>query len=65
MPVVPILGILTCLGLMSFLPGVTWIRFVVWTTIGIVVYIGYGLKHSKLAGPSPETHLPKRSVEIE
>jgi basic amino acid/polyamine antiporter, APA family len=52
MPVVPILGMLACLGLMSFLPGVTWIRFGVWTVIGIVVYMGYGLKHSKLAGPS-------------
>jgi APA family basic amino acid/polyamine antiporter len=52
MPIVPILGMLACLGLMSFLPWVTWIRFVVWSTIGIAVYLGYGLKHSKLATQS-------------
>ncbi len=49
MPLVPILGMLACLGLMAFLPGLTWIRFVVWSAIGIVVYAGYGYKHSRLA----------------
>jgi APA family basic amino acid/polyamine antiporter len=52
MPIVPILGMLACLGLMAFLPGLTWIRFGVWTIIGILVYAGYGLKHSKLAAQS-------------
>jgi APA family basic amino acid/polyamine antiporter len=47
---------LACLGLMSFLPWVTWIRFAVWSTIGIVVYLGYGLKHSKLATQSGGRH---------
>lgn len=51
MPLVPILGMLACLGLMAFLPGLTWIRFGVWTIVGILVYAGYGLKHSRLAGP--------------
>jgi len=38
-----------CLGLMMFLPTITWIRFVVWTIVGIAVYFGYGVKHSRLA----------------
>jgi len=48
MPWVPLLGILGCLGLMAYLPLLTWIRFVVWSAIGIAVYFGYSIKHSRL-----------------
>lgn len=47
-PVVPILGILTCLCMMLFLPADTWIRLVLWMLIGLDVYTCYGVKHSKL-----------------
>jgi APA family basic amino acid/polyamine antiporter len=49
MPLVPLLGMAACLYLMVGLPELTWTRFIVWTTIGIAVYIGYGMRHSKLA----------------
>ena len=49
-PYVPMLGILTCLGMMCFLPADTWIRLVLWMLIGLDIYASYGVRHSKLAG---------------
>jgi APA family basic amino acid/polyamine antiporter len=49
-PLVPILGILISLGLMASLPLSTWIRLIVWLAIGMVIYFGYGRKHSRLRG---------------
>jgi APA family basic amino acid/polyamine antiporter len=49
MPLVPLLGMAACLYLMVGLPELTWKRFIVWTIIGIAVYLGYGMRHSKLA----------------
>ena len=47
-PVVPVLGILSCLALMVSLDGLTWIRLFVWLLIGFCVYFGYGRRHSRL-----------------
>ena len=47
-PVVPILGIVVCLVMMVSLPLDTWLRLLVWLAIGLVIYYGYGKKHSKL-----------------
>src|SRR5216110_3146811 len=47
-PVFPILGVLLCVGLMLSLPVMTWIRFVVWLGIGLVIYFLYSVRHSKL-----------------
>ncbi len=47
-PLIPILGILTCVSLMLFLPADTWIRLVVWMVIGFDIYSLYGLRHSHL-----------------
>jgi APA family basic amino acid/polyamine antiporter len=47
-PLVPILGIITCLFMMIFLPMDTWIRLLVWMLIGIDIYLAYGAKHSHL-----------------
>jgi basic amino acid/polyamine antiporter, APA family len=47
-PLVPILGIVTCLFMMIFLPADTWIRLLVWMLIGMDIYLVYGVKHSTL-----------------
>jgi APA family basic amino acid/polyamine antiporter len=47
-PLVPILGMLICLGMMAFLPGDTWIRLLVWMAIGIGIYFVYSKKNSYL-----------------
>ncbi|HYN22778.1 MAG TPA: amino acid permease, partial [Thermoanaerobaculia bacterium] len=51
-PVVPILGILSCLMLMFSLPADNWWRLLAWLLIGFVIYFLYGRHHSVMA-----THL--------
>jgi APA family basic amino acid/polyamine antiporter len=47
-PIFPILGVILCIALMLSLPVLTWIRFVVWLAIGLVIYFLYSVRHSKL-----------------
>jgi APA family basic amino acid/polyamine antiporter len=47
-PLIPVMGILSCGALMTFLPTTTWIRFGVWILVGISVYFLYSVRHSKL-----------------
>src|SRR6266536_293734 len=47
-PIFPILGVLLCLALMLSLPVMTWIRFVVWLGIGLLIYFLYSVRHSKI-----------------
>ncbi len=47
-PVVPILGVLACLAQMVGLPGVTWMRLLIWMGVGFIIYFGYSQRHSRL-----------------
>ena len=49
MPVVPAIGVVFSLWLISFLRPETWLRFVIWFAIGLVVYLAYSRRHSRLA----------------
>lgn len=55
-PLVPILGVFTCLFMMVFLPLDTWIRLIVWMLIGFDVYLFYGINHSTLSNHEAGTH---------
>lgn len=47
-PLVPILGILSCGYLMAAMPTVTWVRFGLWLLFGIVIYAVYGFRNSRI-----------------
>jgi APA family basic amino acid/polyamine antiporter len=48
-PLVPILGILTCLLLMFSLPVENWYRLIIWLLVGLVIYFLYGRRHSVMS----------------
>ena len=40
---------LLTMGLMASLATETWLRFLVWLAVGLLVYFSYGRTHSRLA----------------
>jgi APA family basic amino acid/polyamine antiporter len=52
-PWVPLLGVLSCGYLMLQLPWLTWVRFVVWLFLGLVIYFFYSLDRSRLLNSQP------------
>jgi basic amino acid/polyamine antiporter, APA family len=59
MPVVPAFGVLSSLFLILQLHWETWLRFVIWLLIGLVIYFTYGRRHSLL---NPDSPLHRRAV---
>jgi amino acid transporter len=45
---IPSLGLLSCLYMMSEIPLQNWIYFGIWLLVGLVIYFTYSRKHSKL-----------------
>ncbi|HET9036207.1 MAG TPA: amino acid permease [Myxococcaceae bacterium] len=48
-PWLPLLSIVSCGVLMAYLPFITWMRFVVWQVVGVLLYFLYGRRHSRLS----------------
>ncbi len=49
-PLVPAIGVVFSLWLIWGLPVSTDLGFLAWMVLGVLVYFGYGMKHSRLAG---------------
>ena len=62
-PVVPAIGILLCVYLMAQLPLTTWVRFFVWLAVGVVIYVLYGYRHSRLRRAAVEQHRTERRAQ--
>ena len=63
-PWFPIIGILLCVYLAADLELDTWLRFLVWMGLGLLIYFVYGYRHSRLRKGevvNPEAELPDRS----
>jgi APA family basic amino acid/polyamine antiporter len=45
---IPVLGLLSCLYLMTELGYTNWLRFLIWLVIGLVIYFTYGYHKSRL-----------------
>jgi APA family basic amino acid/polyamine antiporter len=50
--IIPVLGVLACVYLMVSLSVMTWVRFLGWLDIGMIIYWSYGRTHSPLADPA-------------
>ena len=60
MPVVPAVGVLASLFLILQLHWETWLRFVIWLAVGLIIYFTYGRRHSLLNPDSPHRTGTKR-----
>ncbi|MCU1641301.1 MAG: amino acid permease [Nocardia sp.] len=49
MPLVPIVAIAGCIWLATTFETLTWLRFVIWSAVGGVLYLTYGRRHSVVA----------------
>jgi APA family basic amino acid/polyamine antiporter len=52
LPLVSICGVVVCGAMIYGLGWTNWLRLAVWLVIGLVIYFGYAIRHSRLASPA-------------
>ena len=57
--IMPVLGIVSCLYLIYYLPPTSWLRFAAWLNFGFLIFATYGSVKSKLTG---REHAPTSSA---
>ncbi|WP_328535347.1 amino acid permease [Streptomyces sp. NBC_00344] len=60
-PFVPVVALLLCLLLVGSLPLITWVRFLGWMAAGLLIYVCWGRRNSRLA--KTESAGPVHSAE--
>jgi basic amino acid/polyamine antiporter, APA family len=61
--IIPVLGIISCLYLIYYLPPTSWLRFAAWLNLGFVIYVAYGSVHSRLTGRHHTSHPAEHDAE--
>ncbi|ULU24136.1 amino acid permease [Dyella terrae] len=41
-------GVISCLSLLYFMSWFNWLLMIIWTVLGMAIYFGYGMRHSRL-----------------
>ncbi len=45
-PWIPLIGMLVCILQMIVLPAAIWLQLMIWIALGLLIYFGYGIRHS-------------------
>ncbi|WP_432979027.1 amino acid permease [Dactylosporangium sp. CA-233914] len=57
-PWLPAVSVLASLWLMLNLPVITWVRFLVWMALGLILYFAYGMRRARLSTARSEASGP-------